>query len=189
MKSIYQRYFKKLALFWAGSFILLVLVYMLIMAPQKKSKKHLEQQIAQKQQKYNSILKAAQEQTRSKLNAEIQRLRDSLESFVIDSENATNIIFDISQIASEKKVNSFSIKPKENDRKPAIPNCNYITENYIDISFTGSFKQFATFLNALERYQPVIFVDNFTITRSDQENSAHQVDMSLAFFVKKQQES
>ena len=188
MKPVYKKYCKKIALFWAGSFMLLLLVYMLITAPQKKRRELLEQQLAQKQQLYNSVLLASQEKMRSRLNAEIERLQNSLTSFVIDPENAANITFDISQIASEKKVNSFSIKPKQKNRNLTMPNCNYITENYIDISFTGSFRQFATFLNALERHQPVIFVDDFTITRSNKNDSAHQINMSLAFFVKKQQE-
>ena len=189
MKPIYKRYFLKIVLFWAGSLILLLLVYVFVMAPQEEGKKHLEQQLAQKKQAHNSLLKVAQEQTRSKLNAEIERLRDSLKPFVIEPDHAANIVFDISKIASEKKVNSFSVKTKQDGRNPAITNCNYITENHINISFTGSFKQFATLLNSLERHQPVIFVDDFKITRSDGDDSAHPIDMSLAFFVEKQQKS
>ena len=188
MKSIYKKYFTTIAI-WAGCFILFCFVYMLVLAPQKKNKKQIEKQLTQKKQTYDSVLRAARKETKIQLNKQVEHLRDKLKVFVIDPEDLADLIFDIGQIASEKKVTSFNIRTKDSRRGSAIPDCKYLCENQIDISFTASFNQFATFLNTLERNQPVVFVDKFTITRSDQDYSGHHVDMNLAVLLRKRQDS
>ena len=179
-----------ISLTWAGCFVLFFFIYLLVLAPQKQSEKQIERQLAEKEQMYESALKATREETKFRLNEQIEYFQNSLKDFVIDFEDSANLIFDISQIANDKGVASFSIKGKEVRGGSEIPNCNYIRENHISISFiTADFNQFATFLNALERYRPVVFIDKFKIIRSNQDGSGHQVNMDLAVFVRKQQGS
>lgn len=184
--KIYKKYFMTTALIWAGCFILFLFVYMIVLAPQKKSRKQIENQLAEKKQIYNSALKATHEETRIWLNEQIENLRNKLNRFVIDFEDSANLTFDISQIANEKKLDSFSIKGKDAGKGPT--DFKYLCENRIDVSFTAAFNQFATFLNALERHWPVIFVDSFKITRSKRDDSGHKVNMGLAIFVRKRQD-
>jgi hypothetical protein len=112
-----------------------------------------------------------------------------MNGLVINSEDTANLIFAISQIANAKRVSEFRIGPKKQHLGSKLSNCEYIGENCIGISFSSGFNQFATLLNALERHQPVVFVDGFEITRSDQGKSGHKVDMDLAVFVKRRQDS
>lgn len=191
MKPAYRKYFTKVALIWAGCFVLLFFVHMLMLAPQKDSKERFEKQLAGKKQIYNSALKAAQKETKIQLNEQIEHLRNRLKNFVIDFEDSANLTFDISRIANEKEVTAFSIETKDDGgRSTATSDYNHISENRIDISFfMADFNQFAALLNALERHRPVIFVDRFAITRSGRGSSDHQVNMSLAVFVRKKQDS
>jgi hypothetical protein len=191
MKSVYREYFTKVALIWAGCFILFFFVYMLMLAPQKNSKEQLKKQLEEKKQMYNSALKATQKETQIQLNEQIEQLRNKLKDFVVDFEDSTDVTFDISQIASAKEITSFSIETskKEGSRDPTMPD-KYIFESHIDVSFlTTDFNQFAALLNALERHRPVIFVDRFAITRSYKGSSDRKVNMSLAVFVRKIQDS
>lgn len=192
MKSICKKYFKTVALIWAGCFVLFFFVYMYVLAPQNKTKKQVERQLAEKKQMYESAVKAAQEKTKTQLREQIEQLRNKLKGFVVDFEDSANLTLDISQIAGERKVASFSIKGgkgKNNRRGSEIPGCKHIFENYINISFAAGFNQFAALLNALERHRPVVFVDKFKITRSVQGDSGHPVGMDLAVFVRKRQDS
>jgi len=189
MKLIYRKYFTTVALIWAGCFILFFFAYMLVLVPERESKQHIEKQLAEKKRIYETALKATEEETEIWLNEQIERLRNRLKDFVIDFEDSANLTFDISQIANEEKVSSFSIKSRDDGRGTAIADCKYIADNFIDISFTAGFSQFATFLNALERHRPIIFVNKFTITRSEQDDTGHKVNMDLAVFVRKQQDS
>ena len=189
MKSNYKKYFTKVALIWAGCFIVFFFVHILVLAPQGKNKKQIEKQLAEKKQMYESALKVSQEEFKIRLKEQIEKLRNGLKDFAIGFEDSANLTFDISQIANEKKIASFSIKGKDSRVGSAALKSNYLSENQIRVSFTAGFNQFATFLNALERHRPVVFVDKFTITRSRREGLGHQVDMDLSVFVRKRQDS
>jgi len=183
-----RKYLMTAGLIWAACFVVFLLAYIFVLGPQKDYKKSIENKLLQRKQVYESALRAAQEETKIRLNKQIERLRNRLKDFVIDFEDAANLTFDISQIASEKKVDSFSIKSKDSRGFTAIPDCSHIFENHIDISFTGGFNQFATFLNALERHRPVLFIDKFKIIRSSQEDYSYKVGLNVAAFVRKQQD-
>jgi Tfp pilus assembly protein PilO len=162
---------------------------MIALGPQQKSKKQVKNQLSEIQQKHDSITNATREESKAALNEEIENLRNKLKDFAVDFENSPNLTFDIGQIATEKKVDSFSIKTQEKTRSSSGADLKFLQENRIDLSFAGDFNQFASFLNALERNRPVVFVDNFKITRSPTGDSKHRANMKLAVFVRKQQES
>jgi Tfp pilus assembly protein PilO len=185
----HKKYLTVVALIWAGCFALFLFSYIVLLSPQLKHKKAVESQLAEIKRKYDSAVKATQEETKIKTNEEIDNLQNRIKDFVVAFEDAANLTFDISQVANEKKVSSFNIKMQENKKGSAELDLNYLQENQIDVGFEGDFIQFATFLNALERHRPVVFVDNFKIMRSATGNSNHRVIMKLAVFVRKQQES
>jgi Tfp pilus assembly protein PilO len=184
----HRKYLITSAVIWAACLIIFLLAYMFIMRPQKNSKKLIENRLAEKKQIYESALKAAQKETKIRLNEQIEQLQNRLQVFVADFEDSVNLTFDLSQIADEKKVSSFGSKVKSNRGSATKKDeYKYIRENQINISFTGDFNQFATFLNALERHRPVIFVDNFTLSRSKRGDEGYMVNLSVIAFVRKQQ--
>jgi len=189
MKPIYKKYFTAVALIWASCFVLFIFAYMLMLAPQRKSRKQIEEQLAEKKQIYDSAQKAAQEETQKQLNEQIRYLRDKLANFVVDSEDLANLTFDIGKMASERQVGSFGINIVDKFPVTAESEGDCLREDKLHVSFTGGFNQFAAVLSALERYQPVVFVDEFAINRSKRDTLDHHVSMDLAVFVKKQQDS
>ena len=148
MKKDYKKYIAVVAFTWAGSFLLFMLTYLLVLAPQIAARKSLEKQLIAKKQLYYSTLKAAQEENKILLKEQVDNLERTLRNYTIDFENTANLTFDISQIANDKRVGSFSINTRDYRE---IPNCARIRENEMFVDFTGSFSQFAAFLNALER--------------------------------------
>jgi hypothetical protein len=189
MSSVYGKYLTKTAFIWFCCFVLFFFLDMLFMSPQRKNRKQLEKQLVEKKQMYESAIKAAQTETQAQLNEEIEQLRNRLRNFAVDSEDSTNLTFDISQLAAEKAVSSFNIETKKEGDKAQKKSEKNIYESYIDIGFSAmDFSQFAILLNALERHQPVIFVDKFSITRS-KSSSGHSVKMNLAVFIRKAQNS
>ena len=185
----HKKYLITSGIIWAACFVIFLLAYMFIVRPQKNAKKLIESRLAEKKHVYKSALRAANEETRIRLNEQIESLQSSLRDFVADFENSVNLTFDLSQIAEEKKVASFGSKVKSNrGLTMKRDEYKYIRENQINISFTGDFNQFATFLNALERHRPVIFVDNFTLSRSKRGDPGYIVNLSVIAFVRKQQD-
>jgi Tfp pilus assembly protein PilO len=183
-----KKYLIASGVIWAAYFVIFLLAYMFIVRPQKNSKRLVESRLAEKQQVYESALRAEQEETKIRLNEQIESLQNRLKDFVTEFEDSANLTFDLSQIAEEKKVASFGSKVKSNRGITRNKDeYKYIHENQINISFTGDWNQFATFLNTLERHRPVIFVDKFTITRAGPDESVFRVNLNVAAFVRKQQ--
>ena len=55
MKAAHREYFKIAALVLTGAFVLLLLAYIFVISPQKKTGKQLENQLAEKKQEYNLV--------------------------------------------------------------------------------------------------------------------------------------
>jgi Tfp pilus assembly protein PilN len=111
-------------------------------------------------------------------------LNERLGSFVVDPGSTSNLTYEISGISNEIGLNSFRIAPMS-ESIAALEDCKYVSGQFYHVSFTSSFNQFATFINALERYRPFIFVDTFSISQSRQGNQEHDVQMQLAILVAK----
>ena len=172
---------------WAACLVLFVLIYFLSLGPQNRAKKRLESELNQKKQKYEFAQNASKEETKIRLYEQIEDLSNKLDIFVIDYEESANLSFDISQIAIDKKVSSLIVENDNKKTASAVSDSNNIFESYISVKFVGGFKQFAAFLNALERNKPVLFVKEFTISPANQNVSAYQVKLDVTAFVRKQQ--
>lgn len=185
----HKKYLTKAALGWAVCFVMFLLAYMVVLRPQCINKKRLDRTLTEKKESYEAAQTAAQESTKAQLHEQIRQLQERLRDFVIDFEDSTNLTFDIGQIASERKVGSFSVKSKDKRGGSPVPESGSIGENHLDVSFIAGFQQFATFVNSLERHRPVLFVNEFTVARSSKDGSSYEVTLDVAAFVKKQQET
>lgn len=186
--NVYKKYLLMVALVWAACFIIFVFVYVLVLGPQLDSRKRIEDKLADTKLKCESIVWYAREDNIAKLSEQIELLQDKVESFAIDFEDSANLTFDISRIAGELKISSFSIKSREQKvGAPAATKCKYVCENQIDVGFVAGFHQFATFLNALERHRPILLVERFVI-ESTRQKLSHQVNLNLVVLVKKPQD-
>ena len=171
---------------WGVCLFIFALAYLLVLMPLKDSQERADNLITQKKETYESALKAAQEEEKSKQLKQIELLQDNVGDFAIDYENSANLTFDISQMANDKNVTMFNIKGNDNNKTSAIPNCSYINEGHLNIDFDAEFNQFAIFLNDLERHRPVLFIDTFSINRSGQDDASYQASLDVAVFVIKQ---
>jgi Tfp pilus assembly protein PilO len=185
----HKKYLTKAAIVWAACLVLFLLGYLVVLRPQNLKRKHLDGILTEKKQSFEAAQIAAQESTQTQLREQIRQLQERLHDFVIDFEDSANLTFDIGQIATEKNVASFSVKSKTSRAVPATAELKHLSEDHIDISFIAGFHQFATFVNSLERHRPVLFVNEFTITKSNKNSSVYEVTLDVAAFVKKQQDT
>lgn len=181
----YKKYLVIIGLIWLGCAALFLLIDFLLLAPQRGKRVQIEKQLQKTKQAYQAALKAAQKETQQQQKQIIKETQQELRCFVTDSKDSANVIFDISQIANEKKLGSFTIKTEDNQQSTEIPGCSQIRESHMAVSFSADFYQFASFLNALERHSPVIFIDQFNITRAKPNEKGNKVNMKLAVLVKK----
>jgi len=185
MELIYRKYLKMGVFVWAGCFIVFLLFYLLVLVPQEKLRASVEERFVETKRIAEAAREAAKEERKIELSNQVENLDKRLKGFVTEQEETANLTFDISQISSDIKLRSFSITATGSEGIIEIDNCDYIFAKHIDITFVSSFNQFASFLNALERWRPVIFIDTFSIKRSRQSASGHEVGMKLAVLVGK----
>jgi hypothetical protein len=187
MNAIYKKCFKVVPIAWGVSVAAALIINMIVIAPQKERMEKIRQQLADKRQTYQAILGIGKQKTRDKLNKQMEQWRNSLNDFVTSPEGMAGLTFDIGQIAKDTKIDSFSITPQNNHDSKDMADSRYISENQMNLNFKSSFNKFAVFLNALERHQPVIFVNEFSINHVERADLVNQVNMDLSVFVKKQQ--
>jgi type II secretory pathway component PulM len=183
MKKINKKSLQKVICIWVGCTMVFMIVYLSIIAPQAKSKSQVEERLNEMASAYESARNTAKEKIQKIMQEQIEELRSRLGRYVVDAEDSADLTFDISRIANEKKIRSFSIK--NNDILASKDN---ISESSIDLAFKASFNQFASLLNSLERHSPIVFVDRFKIDRSDVSGSDNNITISLSVFVNKQQD-
>lgn len=187
MKRIYKKYFKTVGVIWTVCLVSFVLLYVLLLSPQMRNYKVLKAKLAEAENAYNLTVNSTSLDSLQKLKDQVEQLRIRMKDFVIDFSDTPNLTFDISQIAKEKQVASFSIKDRSSGKNSEIPNCDNISEKQVEIRFEAGFNQFAGFLNALERHRPVIFIDEFMIKRPSEGSAGNEIEMNLSVFVTKQQ--
>lgn len=189
--TVYRKYLAIAAIAWAACLLVFIAAYMVLLKPQADRKRHLDKKLVEKKQELKAAERAAEEQTKVELNAQIAALQGKLDAFVTDFENAADLKFDITQIAREKEVASLSVSSgkKATTLNKPVADSNSIEENPIDISFISGFNQFASFVNSLERHKPVILVHQFKLDRSNRNKSAYQVTLDVRALVRKQQET
>ncbi len=181
----YKKYVVTMGLIWGLCLALFVLAYLFILSPQIETKAKLVKEANEKKKAYESALEASKEENRKKLADEVEAVKSRAYDYVADFEDSANLTFDIGRIASEKQVGSFTVKATEKSQGSDKLESKNIEQKYIDIAFESNYKQFATFLNSIERHRPVIFIDRFKVSRAAQSGNWNKVDMGLTIFVRK----
>lgn len=184
MKNFIKKHIKTLLLTWLGCAVLFGIFYILVISSQKKTLVRLDSEISKTKSEYEQILLSASPENREKMTEQLKELRNSVSQFIMSYADSANLTFDIGRIADTQKVSDLIIKTKADQ---AIANCSNVFENQVFLSFKSGFNQFYTFLNALERHQPVVFINKFSISRPQQVQGGNDVAMDLAVYVAKNQ--
>ena len=183
MKSMYRKYFTAWAVVWAACFVALFLFYLIVLGPQRALRGRTETRLAEVQALAQAATDAAQEKNKIRLTEQVQDANLTLERFAIGQESTDNLTLDVRAVPGGNELGAFGISAGGSEAVIKMANCKQITGRRVTVTFASSFSKFAAFLNNLERHQPVIIVDTFTITRARDETSQHKVDMGLAVLV------
>ncbi len=188
MKKKLKKHVKFINLVWISSVALAVFTYFVAIAPQSKVKQQVIAQLADRERAYSTVSKINNRQAQEDLDKQMQQWRDDIKQYVIAENELAGLTFDISQIAKDTKIDSFSITLNDAYSKQKSVT-KYITEKQLKVEFRADFNKFAAFLNAVERHRPAVVINEFTIGNTEHDASASQVNMILSVFVNKKQGS
>jgi uncharacterized lipoprotein YehR (DUF1307 family) len=189
MMNIPKEYIKNTAMIWVGFLLLFVFIYVFSLKPVFKSKSELTKKLEKAKQEYEDAKKMSDENARKELAEEIEGLRERIRNYVTDSDGSVNLTFDISRLAKSNRVSGFSIRSLNQKNLSDIVGCHVLGENKMEVEFKGNFRQFAKFLNQLERHDPVVFIDKFSVVRDRNEGANNHITMNLSVFVEKKEQS
>jgi hypothetical protein len=186
MKIIQKKYLGTMLLVWGGCLILFCFAYMMILLPQNRQKQNLKSELDKIEQRYLETQDGTNQDSRDRLNNMVENLRSQAGGFVVNFEDNANLTFEIGRLAEQQNVGSLSIKTKSDQ---SLPKCSHITESQISINFSSGFNQFLAMLNALERHRPVVFVEDFAVSRPQAGQQNNVITMNLAVLITKRPES
>jgi hypothetical protein len=183
VQTVYKKYITTSAIIWTACIVLFVLAYVFVLSPQKETLNAKKALLAKTDADFIKATDAFTGVTKERLDRQIRQTREKMDTFVSIGEDSSKLAVDISQIANTLNVAGFSSKGQHDQSVATLPLCKALGADYIYVSFKGNFSQFARFINELERHKPIVFVDKFTIARSELSNFENEVSMVLAVFV------
>jgi len=175
---------KTLAVLWIGCFALLAAFYYLFLVPQQKSLDTLRAKINAEEEKRADLRLAGMPSVQKEYRKKIENLQKRLNEMVSGYDDSSSMTFAVSKIAREKNISSFTSKGVKRVLDPTLEKCKNISEKRIRVSVNSDFAGFIQYLNSLERNQPVIFVDKFSLEKNSKKSTL-DVEMELAAFTRK----
>lgn len=166
-----------------AAIFIIVCVAVFAIGPQHRAIENIENVIHAKEAEVVKARTSEHDSSGDVFQQTLSSACQNLSRYVISLERVSEFAVDINRIAKQAGVQDLSITNRMQGSYGSINECRHIREGRIQIKFKSSFSQFAKFINSLERYKPVIFVDSFDIKHSTSDDSGHTVDMVLVFFV------
>jgi len=155
-----------------------------VLVPQRKAIRVVDDRIGEIEQKLVSSKASVNYSDIIALNQKLTLAQESLVGYVITPEEAYDLTVDIGKMAKQAGVQGVHCTNRIQGAYGPINECKHICEGRVLIKCKSTFSQFAEFINLLERYKPVMFVDMFQIIRFENSNDGnHQVDIVVTFFV------
>jgi hypothetical protein len=183
--KVRNRYLLVMAVAWGPCLVVAAASYAVVLRPQLDCRKELEASVASSKERYARAVEAAKEKNQGRLAGQVEGLHHRVGDFVMGLDEAPNLAFRIGQLANEAKLVSFSMRPANKNGPEGLSDFERLGEKHVDLTFSAGFRHFAAFLNALERYRPVIFVETFAISRPAEKDAEPQASMELALLVEK----
>jgi Tfp pilus assembly protein PilO len=187
MSFISGKYLKTAIAIWGISIAVFVLVFMLVLKPQMAKRDSLGREYKDVKSTADTAKVEAEDSARQELQKQIDDMKAQLSRFVLSSKDNIQTLasIEIYNMSKEIGLDAFNIDPWSAGEVSAFSECKFVFGQSIKVSFNATFREFAKFLNMLERYKSVIFIDTFSITSVNKENEKHKVEMNLAVLVEK----
>jgi len=173
---------------WGISLAIFVPAYMFILKKQVSDLENIDKSIAGLVSDINDAKTISSEDMIDRYRAQLEETKAQFNGFVVPSKDNIQTLasIEIDKMSHEIGLEAFHIDPWSSSEVVTFSECKYVFGQPMQVTFKATFNEFARFLNMLERYKTVIFIDNFSITRSTNDEEKHQVRMDLAVLVEKE---
>jgi hypothetical protein len=153
----------RLAVIWVVCLVVLAVFHFALVAPQARALAADHQRAADKAERFRLLSDAKSARGQQRLREEQEQLEQRYTDFVFTSEQMNDLDFRIRALAEKNGIHEFSARHVETVTKIRNKELKGIAQRNLVLSMTSTFPQFLQFLNELERNQPLVLVDQFTL--------------------------
>jgi hypothetical protein len=184
MKPFHKKFLIIWALAWGTSVLLLVIIHIFMVTPQKDELKILQSELLERKAEYSTSEIADSAGTRTQLSRETEQLSEQLSEYVVERDNLSKVIFSVKKFASEIGLRKYQSSLIAGLFYEPIDNCYRIGNMNVRLSFNSTFNEFAWFVNTIERHKPIIFIESFSVEQPSGSENELQMGMVFSTFVR-----
>jgi len=170
---------------WGIWLVLTAVIYFLALGPQNILMARIQKEFVSSNEDYSLAQMAGRPETKANMEQKLKKLSEKTEYFVVPPDNTPGLILQISQLAAKNQLKDFTTKMVSSYSASKQNDTSNITEAWLELEFTGSFPQMAAFINALERNEPVVFIETINLRRGTQENTPPSASIQISYFTAK----
>ena len=168
---------------WNAAMITVFAVYVMAIAPTQSVAMQKHTDFMKRAAALDHATKLVNQQSLLSSMKKLHKVNKKFEQFVRNSDTTHNFALEISQIAKSIGITDLETTGNTSDMFLSIPNCPNIAVSKMDIVGTGNYKQFARFINAMERYSPMILIHSFDIEVEETAPGVTKMKMNLRMIV------
>lgn len=180
-KKALTRYQKSAIGVWGGCLVLFGAGFFFCYLPQHELMAQVRHRWQDTSRQAAVAQQAASPEARQQVEQQAERVLEQLGAFTISVDQVSGLVFEIGRMADSLKLQGYSSKYLESPtrmEKPTQP--PLLSEAWLSVEFSGSYEQFARFVNLLERNRPAIFVEKVTVTRGHSASDICRFQLELS---------
>jgi hypothetical protein len=167
---------------WGAGVVLFGAVFLLCYLPQHELTAQVQYRFQESSREAAIAKQAASAEANELIEQQARQALEKLGAFTVSSDRVSSLVFEIGRMADSLKLQGYSSKYLDlpmRSVKAAEP--RLLSEAWLSVEFSGSYEQFARFVNLLERNQPAVFVEKAFVTRgqTENENCRFQLELSI----------
>lgn len=170
---------------WAVCVLVIGAGYVLLYQPQKVELAQVQKQFSESQTELEKAQLAAQDQAKEKMQLRCDETSRLIAGFSTKPDKMTELVFQVGQIANDLRLAEFSSKNEKRKDQSTVEKSLTLDEGWLKVEFFATFKQFAEFVNRLERHCPVVFVEEVSFRRGTASSKGHAASLRLSFLAEK----
>jgi hypothetical protein len=170
---------------WGVWLLLMAITYFLVIGPQDILMARLSKEFAFSNEEYNLAQSAGKQDVKNRMEQKLQTVLQKTAYFIIPQDNAAELILQISQLAAKQQLQEFATKAANVGFSSGTEDTSQINQAWLELDFKGSFSQMASFLNSLERNDPVVFIENIEMRRNTQANNLPEARVQISYLTGK----
>lgn len=178
-----RKYWMVAACVWGPWLLLAAGFYTLVLTPQAERLKAIHQELTASSDRVSMARLASQAETQQRQLDLLNELQQRLDNFLVPAGRQDRVLFEISRLANTIGLSEYAGKTREDVWAAENAEQVKLKRVWQTITFRGTFPQFASFVNALERSRPAVFVESAAIERSRQESKLHSAKLLVSFLI------